>query len=134
MLGILSDHNIEGHFRALVAIWEAEPWRDIWKELGLTVESFSSIGLSSDVSDSTLWFACQAREIVLITANRNDDGPDSLEATISRYNQESSWPVLTLANPLRFSQDRQYAEEVAERALDYLLEIDNYRGAGRIFV
>jgi hypothetical protein len=134
MRGILSDHNIEGHFCALIAIWEAEPWREVWKELDVAVESFRSLGILPDVSDAELWRVCQAHEVVLFTANRNDDGPDSLEATISRYNRETSLPVLTLANPLRFSLDRKYAAEVAERVLEYLLDMKNYRGTGRIYV
>ena len=134
MRGILSDHNIEGHFRALITIWETEPWREVWKELGVAVENFGSLGILTDVIDAELWQVCQSHQIVLFTANRNDDGPDSLEATISRYNRETSLPVLTLANPLRFAQDRKYATEVAERALEYLLDIKNYLGSGRIYV
>lgn len=134
MRGILSDHNIEGHFRALIAIWETEPWREIWKELDVAVESFGSLEILPDVSDAELWHACQQHRVVLVTANRNDDGPDSLEATISRYSQKTSLPVLTLANPRRFAQDREYAIEVAETVLEYLLEIERYRGTGRIYV
>ena len=33
MRGILSDHDIEGHFRALVTIWETEPWYDLWEPI-----------------------------------------------------------------------------------------------------
>ena len=134
MRGILSDHNIEGHFAALIAIWEAEPWNDIWMELGIAVESFASLGISPDVSDVELWHVCQAHELVLFTANRNKDRPDSLEATISRYNQETSLPIITIANLDHFERDREYAAVVAERALGYLLEMENYRGTGRIYV
>jgi hypothetical protein len=28
MRGIMADHNIEGHFRALIGIWEHQPWRE----------------------------------------------------------------------------------------------------------
>jgi hypothetical protein len=134
MLGIMSDHNIEGHFRALVAIWKTDVWNDVWTQLHLAVESFASLEIPTNVSDAELWHVCQARELVLFTANRNDDGPDSLQATISRYNGETNLPVITIANPDQFNADRQYAAEVAERALEYLLEIENYRGTGRLYV
>jgi len=134
MPGIMCDHNIEGHFRALIAIWEREPWQEIWSELEVAVESFASLGISPDISDVELWRTCQANDVVLLTANRSDGDPDSLEATISRYNTETSLPVFTLDNPLRFAQDRTFAEKVAERLLGYLLDLDNYRGAGRIYV
>ena len=134
MRGLMLDHNIEGHFRSLIAILETYPLGEVWNELGLAIETFSSLGLPSDANDTELWKACQLHELVLFTANRNDDGPDSLEATIRQFNCETSLPVLTLANPLRFSQDRNYAVEVAERMLEYLLEIQRYLGAGRIYL
>jgi hypothetical protein len=31
-------------------------------------------------------------------------------------------------------KDRLYAEKVAERLLDYLMRIDDFRGAGRLYV
>jgi len=49
----------------------------------------------------------------LIAGNRNDDGPDSLEAVIRDENQPDSLPVVTIANPDRMLNDRLYAEEVA---------------------
>jgi hypothetical protein len=52
-----------------------------------------------------------------------------LEAVIRAENQPDCLPVVTIANP-----DRLYAETVAVRLLDYLILIENYRGAGRIYV
>jgi hypothetical protein len=31
-------------------------------------------------------------------------------------------------------RDKAYAERVAERLLDYLMTIENYRGVGRLYV
>ena len=70
----------------------------------------------------------------MVTGNRNDDVPDSLEATIRAENLPSSLPVITIANANRVLQDRVYAEKVAESLLDYLLRIDEVRGAGRLYV
>ena len=134
MAGVMADHNIEGHFRLLVMILEQEPWKEIWEDLEISVQSFDSLEISPNISDAELWQTCQSNEIVLITANRNDEDSDSLENTIKRHNTPTSLPVLTLANPLRFTQDREYAGQVAEQILEYLLDIDNYRGAGRMYV
>jgi hypothetical protein len=71
---------------------------------------------------------------VLLTSNRNADGPDSLEATIRAENQPDSLPVITISNHERVLQDRQYAERVAESLLDYLERIDEVRGTGRLYV
>lgn len=38
-------------------------------------------------------------------------------------------PVITLANVERIRREREYASQVA----DQLLDIDNFRGAGRLF-
>ena len=134
MHAILSDHNIEGHFDALITNLKTGPWRKFWEELDIAVESFATLGIPTDTPDAALWQMCQDREIVLFTANRNKDGPDSLEATIRRFNLATSLPVFTLANPDRFANDRAYASDVAERALERLLEIENLRGTGRLFL
>jgi hypothetical protein len=42
--------------------------------------------------------------------------------------------VLTLANPKRILIDKAYARRTAERILEYLIDIDQYRGTGRLFV
>jgi hypothetical protein len=71
MPGIMADHNIEGHFEVLLRIVRAAPWQELWDELHVEIASFASLGLSADASDAVLWRACQAQDIMLITANRN---------------------------------------------------------------
>jgi hypothetical protein len=78
--------------------------------------------------------ACQKHEIVLFTGNRNEEGPESLETTIRLHNQANSLPVITLSNPKRFRRDRRYIHRVAEQLLDTLQRLENYRGAGRVYV
>jgi hypothetical protein len=92
------------------------------------------VGLPLDASDALIWRTCQREELVLITGNRNHEGPDSLEATIRNENQEDSLPVITISDTGRMLQDRLYAEKVAERLLDYLMRIDEVRGTGRLYV
>ena len=53
---------------------------------------------------------------------------------IRSENQPDSLPVVTIANSNRVLQDRFYAETVAERLLEKLIAIDDFRGAGRIYV
>ena len=68
------------------------------------------------------------------TANRNDEGADSLEATIAQENTAQSLLVFTLSNDQRVLRDRLYAERVADRLLEVLFDMDSYRGAGRIYL
>jgi hypothetical protein len=134
MRGILADINVVGQRDALLAIWTSEAWREFGSDLGLEVATFRTLGLSDNAADASIWRTCPSEELVLITGNRNDDGPDSLEATIRNENQPDSLPVITIANTDRVLRDRHYAETVAERLLDYLMRIDEVRGVGRIYV
>lgn len=134
MRGILADINVGRQQRAILAIWTADTWRDLWTPLELCVESFQTLGLPFDSPDDLIWRTCQREELVLVTGNRNDDVPDSLQATIRAENQPGNLPVITIADQDRVLRDRLYAEKVAERLLDYLLRIDEVRGAGRLYV
>jgi hypothetical protein len=134
MKGILADINIQGHFNILLHHWQSEVWKGFWEELGLAVHTFKEWGLESTAADSVLWKECQQRQVVFLTANRNDEGPESLEATIRTCNTPESLPVFTLADAKRFLKDKGYAARVAVKLLEYLHDIENYRGAGRLFV
>jgi hypothetical protein len=134
MTGIMADHNIEGHFVVLLRIWTSNPWASLWESLECEVESFDRLGIPYDTSDRELWQVCQQRDIVLITANRNDEGSNSLEATIRDLNEPSSLPILTVADPELILVSQDYAERVAIQVLEYLMDLDNFRGTGRLFV
>jgi hypothetical protein len=134
MTGILADNDVEGYVGVLVTIWRSDTWRDLWDDLGFLVASLDALALSRESSDAVIWRTCQREMLVLITANRNKDGPDSLEATIQNENPPDSLPVITLANPQRIMRDRLYAETVAERLLEKLVAIDDFHGAGRVYV
>jgi hypothetical protein len=71
---------------------------------------------------------------VLITANRNSDGSDSLDAMIRAESTAESLPVMTVSDPLELRNNRDYAERVIEQLLDYLLAIDRVRGTGRLYL
>jgi hypothetical protein len=133
MRGILADINVEGVLTSLHFIWLSEAWRELWFSLGLSIEDFKTQGLPFDASDRVVWRTSQERTLILITGNRNADGPDSLELVIRDENQPDSLPVITLANPRRVLRERDYAEKVAERVLDYLMRIEQFRGAGRLY-
>ncbi len=78
--------------------------------------------------------ACQRSGTVLITGNRSAEGDDSLEATIRNENRPESLPVLTFADRERILRDRSYAEAALLKLLDFLIDMEKLRGAGRLFV
>ncbi len=133
MRGILADINVEGIVTHLRHIWLSATWRELWFGLGLSVEDLETMNLALDASDAVIWRTYQAQQLVLITGNRNADGPDSLEVTIRAENQPNSLPVITLADARRVLRERDYAERVAVRILDYLMRVDELRGSGRVY-
>ncbi len=134
MKGILADNHLQRHAEVLVGILESEEWRELWHAVNTPLLTFRDLGLPPDISDADLWQKCQRDEIVLLTANRNSDAPDSLEATIRASNKPESLPIMTIANYRKVLKSREFAIRTAVRLLDYLLNIDSVRGTGRLFI
>jgi hypothetical protein len=132
--GIVADSNIKGQILRVIAILEGREWRDVWSRLNLPLLRFEDLRIAADAPDSVVWRVCQAEEVVLLTANRNATGPDSLGATLQTFNLPTSLPVLTISNANRVLQSRVYATRVAERMLEYLINIEDMRGAGRLYL
>jgi hypothetical protein len=80
-----------------------------------------------------IWQFAQTNQMILITANRNMKGGDSLEQTMREENTATSLPILTIGNPDRFDESG-YRQKCATRLIEILLDLENYRGVGRIFI
>lgn len=132
--GVLADVNIEGHADYLMSLVRAAPWTELWAELELTYAKFDDVQISREAPDSEIWQFCQQHGFLLLTNNRNDEGPDSLEAAIRFGNSESSLPVLTIGDVERLRRSRDYAECTAESLIDTLLRIESLRGTGRLYL
>jgi len=130
MLTLMADHNAEGHLEALLTVWSRPDWHSFWQ----AANSFESLQLSADASDEIVWRVCQSRDILLLTCNRNADDEDSLEEVIRRQGTSTSLPVFTIADPDRLIRDRDYVERTAARLLEYIYDLENIRGTGRLFV
>ena len=134
MPAIMADHDIEGQVRALLRLLTSAAWYEVWHGLAMRVESFASLGLPENTPDAALWQFCQTRQIILITGNRNKAGTEALEAVIEQNNTPTSLPVLTIGSPPRVLSSREYAERVATRLLEVLLDVEQYRGTGRLYL
>jgi hypothetical protein len=130
----MADNDIRGHMAILARALLSDDWREIWLSLNLPIWSFADLSLTADASDAAVWHACQRDEVILITGNRNDDGDDSLQATIQTHHTRASLPVFTISEPKRVMRSPDYANRVVESLLQYLLDIDNVRGAGRLWL
>jgi hypothetical protein len=130
MLTILVDHNIEGHATLLWGTLTAEGWSDL---LALRMLTFPQVGLPYNSSDREVWHFIQAEHMLLLTANRRMQGEDTLEQTIREENTPTAFPVLTIGNADRIL-GRTYRERCAIRLVEIGLELQNYLGAGRVFI
>jgi hypothetical protein len=131
---ILADVNIQGHVERLIDVIESGEWAALWAEFGLALTTFRRLGLARDTSDRVIWRLCQSQQLLLLTANRNSDDLDSLEATIREEGTPESLPVFTLADADRIWDSSAYAERIMVRLMDYLSDLDDYRGTGRLFL
>jgi hypothetical protein len=134
MLAIMADHDIEGQVQLVLHLLMSSEWQAIWTELVVRVESFASVGLPVNTPDAALWQFCQTQQIVLITGNRNEDGPESLEAVLQTSNTAASLPVFTISEPQRLLSSGSYAHRVVERLIEYLIDVENLRGTGRLYL
>ena len=134
MLAIMADHDIEGQMQLVLRLLTSTEWHTLWTELAVRIESFASLGLPANTSDAALWQLCQMQQIILITGNRNEDGPESLEAVLQASNTPASLPVFTISEPQRLLSSRAYTHRVVERLMEYLVDVENLRGTGRLYL
>lgn len=91
------------------------------------------IGLSADNSDRVVWRFTQTNGMLLLTANRNAKGKDSLEEVMREENSSTSFPIVTIADPDRVNK-YNYRERCVERLVEIVIDIQDYMGAGRLFI
>ena len=126
----LIDRNLEGYAIQLLGTLVSQGWLELFS---IRFMMFDEAELAVDSSDRAVWRFAQDNQMILLTANRRMKGIDSLEQTIREENTSTSLPVLTIGSLDRFS-DREYREQCAVRLVDILLDLENYRGVGRIFI
>ncbi|MFO0810376.1 MAG: hypothetical protein U0746_17265 [Gemmataceae bacterium] len=131
---LLVDANLDGHADLLAARLQSDLWREFRDYLNIHILHFEDVPLDRDATDEAVWRLCQERGYWLLTANRNHESADSLEAAIRREGTADSIPVLTLADPQRALQGGAYLDRVVERLLVYLLNPEQYRGTGRLYL
>jgi hypothetical protein len=127
----LVDHNLERHAIILSGSISNQGWLDLLSARFVTLEEVS-LSIKSD--DRVVWRFAQANRMILLTANRRMKGENSLEQVLREENNETSLPVITLGDADRFLQDAGYRESCINRFLEIVLYIENYRGAGRLFI
>jgi len=123
MNGLLADENFQGHMpRLQQALRSFDLW-DLLAEEGIRFGTFRDHGLKAGLDDRSLWNHCQDEGFILLTYDKNHDGPNSLQATM-----EDTWNVgrlsmITVSDQDKFSRDGVYAIRVASSIADILVEV-----------
>jgi hypothetical protein len=126
---ILIDYNLDDYAFIFLGILTKLGWVEL---LSIEFVTFREVGLSRESSDRTVWDYAQENQMMILTANRNMKGTDSLEQVIREENTETSFPVLTIGSLDRLDES-DYRERCVERLIEIVLDIDYYKGAGRLF-
>jgi hypothetical protein len=134
VLTLLLDENIDGYADYLTRFLYAPERNDLSSLLGVSIVTFDQVGLAKGTADDLVWEFCQSQHFYLITDNRNQDTPDSLEATIRARNLPTSLPVFTISDINRVRVEHDYREALAAKLLEYLFDADNLRGTGRLYL
>ena len=75
----------------------------------------------------------QEHGMILLTGNRQMKEEGSLEKTIRDENTVTSLPVLTVGKVERIVEIT-YREKCMDRLIEIILDLDNHKGVGRIFI
>jgi hypothetical protein len=135
--GFVADINFQGQFDRLMYIIKSVEWFEIWSDYDLEVVTFVSLAMHPETRDRFVWERCQREGLVLVTGNRNDDGPDSLEATLRTAGAETL-PVITIGNARRVLEDERYARHVVADLMDFVDDMarrpETVLGIGRLYL
>lgn len=130
MIKVLLDNDIAGFRTLLAGAIESTGWSEY--EL-IEFILLKDIGLDHSTKDREIWRRCQLNSLILLTANRNQGDPESLEETISEENTPNSLPVITISNQQKL-HNATYREACIESLLTIVLELNNHLGTGRIYI
>lgn len=128
---VLVDHNLRGHSVVLAGSLAASGWLDL---ISIRFVLFEEVGLEVNSNDRIVWQYAQANEMILLTANRSMKGKDSLEQVMREESTSASLPVITVGNIDRLLAEPGYRDRCVNRLVDIIVDIEDYRGARRIFI
>jgi hypothetical protein len=104
VVSLLVDANLDGHAQLVEMRLSTDTWRELRDHLGIQFVYFEQAELDRTTKDDVVWRVCRQKSYYLLTANRNLESEDSLEATIRREGTSQSLPVFTFADADRIYQ------------------------------
>jgi predicted nuclease of predicted toxin-antitoxin system len=91
----LVDYNLDGYALIFLGILTKLGWLEF---VSIQFVTFREAGLLMESSDRVVWRYAQEHQMLILTANRNMKGGDSLEQVMREENTEDSFPVLTIGS------------------------------------
>jgi predicted nuclease of predicted toxin-antitoxin system len=129
-MNFLVDYSLRGQAALLWGTIAAEGWLEL---MPIRFVGFEEVGLLENSSDRLVWQVAQSNQMIILTANRNMKGDDSLEQIIREDNTPQSLPVVTIANKERLDE-QHYRERCASRLVEILFDLENYLGVSRVYI
>ena len=129
-MNFLVDYNLDGYAPVFLGILAKNGWLDL---LPINFVTFREVGLSMDSNDRILWCFAESNQMIILTANRNMKGKDSLEQVIREENTLASLPVVTISDIKRLDEFN-YRERCVDCMIEIVLNLENYKGVGRLFI
>lgn len=130
MIQVLLDNDVAGFQTLLTGTVERTGWGEYELIEFITLES---VGLGRSTGDRAIWRHCQLNGLILMTANRNQRGADSLQLTIREENTPDSLPVATVRDQPRL-HNAAYREACVESLLIIIVDLPNHLGTGRLYI
>lgn len=130
MIRVLLDNDLAGFQTLLAGALESTGWSEYQL---VEFIMLGDVGLDRATKDRDIWRHCQLHSLLLLTANRHQDDPDSLEQTINEENTPDSLPVITISDQQRL-HNAAYREACLESLLTIVLELNNHLGTGRLYI
>ena len=127
---IFIDHDMEGFDVFLVAGLQETGWDQL---IRVEYKLLRDFGLPDNYPDQDIWRFVQQEEMLLVTSNRNSKGETSLQATMQRENSPEALPIVTVSDKELLRQ-ADYRQRVAQSLARIIIDLDDYRGAGRLFI
>ncbi len=115
---VLADYNLNRQAILLSGSLVTGGWLDL---APMQLMTFAGIGLSADSNERVVWIFAQTNGMLLLTANQNAKGEDSLEQVMREENQSTLFPIITIGDPDRVNEF-DYQEHC---------DIQDYMGSGR---
>jgi len=127
---VLADYNLNRQAILMGGSLLAGGWLDF---VPIQLVTFEVVGLAANSSDRVVWQFAQTNGMLLLTANRNAKGENSLEQVMRDENQSTSFPIITISDPNRVNEF-DCRERCVEKLVEIVIDIPDYMGAGRLFI